>query len=101
MRTNYSRAAPILRIIRIAPAIMIALLGMTLASCQFSDPRTPHVLIRTSAGDIEVELYPGQAPRTAGAFLGYVDSGFYANSSFYRVLNDDNQPMGAPKSELV
>jgi peptidyl-prolyl cis-trans isomerase A (cyclophilin A) len=35
------------------------------------------------------------------AFLSYVDSGFYRNSSFYRVLNDDNQSSDAPKSELI
>jgi peptidyl-prolyl cis-trans isomerase A (cyclophilin A) len=79
--------------------ILIGLILLT--ACSSSDPHTPHITIKTSAGDIEVELYPGQAPRTAGAFLQYVDSGFYKNSSFYRVLNDDNQPMGTPKSELI
>jgi len=80
--------------------IMIAFTGL-LPGCSSSNPATPHVLIRTEAGDIEIELYPRQAPRTAGAFLSYVDSGFYKNSSFYRVLNDDNQASNAPKSELI
>src|SRR5882757_1573583 len=66
------------------------LLGCALAGCHSSNPDTPHILIQTQAGDIEVELYPKQAPKTAGAFLSYVDSGFYKNSNFYRVLNDDN-----------
>jgi peptidyl-prolyl cis-trans isomerase A (cyclophilin A) len=76
-------------------------LASLLGGCSSSDPATPHILIRTQAGDIEVELYLRQAPRTAGAFLSYVDSGFYKNSSFYRVLNDDNQSSDAPKSELI
>jgi len=59
------------------------------------------VRIRTAAGDIEMELYPGQAPKTVAAFLSYVDSGFYRNGSFYRVLNDDNQSSEAGKSELI
>ncbi|HSC36504.1 MAG TPA: peptidylprolyl isomerase [Chitinophagaceae bacterium] len=63
--------------------------------------QNPHIEIQTSLGDIEVELYPSKAPKTAGAFLSYVDSGFYKNGSFYRVLTDDNQPSNAPKSELV
>lgn len=63
--------------------------------------KNPHVLIETSAGDIEIEVYPDQAPQTAGAFLRYVDSGFYKNTSFYRVLNDENQPSNAPKTNLV
>ena len=71
------------------------------AGCHSSNPDTPHVLIRTAAGDIEVELYLRQAPKTAGAFLSYIDSGFYKNSSFYRVLNEDNQVMGAPASNLI
>jgi peptidyl-prolyl cis-trans isomerase A (cyclophilin A) len=75
---------------------------LLLCSCHSPhNPDTPHVLIRTQAGDIEVELYPRQAPRTAGAFLSYVDSGFYKNCSFYRVLNKDNQVMGAGFSQLI
>ncbi|GGB13011.1 peptidylprolyl isomerase [Puia dinghuensis] len=78
------------------------LLIALLAACHSnSNPDTPHVLIQTSAGDIEVELYRRQAPKTAGAFLSYVDSGFYKNGSFYRVLNEDNQVTGAPISQLI
>ena len=73
-----------------------------LPSCHTaSDPATPHVIIRTANGDIEVELYPRQAPKTAGAFLSYIDSGFYKNASFYRVLNDENQVTGAGTSRLI
>lgn len=61
----------------------------------------PHVEIVTKVGDIELELYPKQAPQTVAAFLSYVDSGLYKSSSFYRVLNDDNQPMDAAKTELI
>ena len=61
----------------------------------------PHVLIETSQGDIEVELYPAKAPLSAGAFLRHVKQGLYNNSSFYRVLSDENQVTGQPKSELV
>ena len=81
----------------------IALITFTglLSGCSSSNPATPRILIRTQAGDIEVEVYPRQAPKTVAAFLSYIDSGFYRNSSFYRVLNDDNQSSDAPKSELI
>jgi peptidyl-prolyl cis-trans isomerase A (cyclophilin A) len=59
------------------------------------------VQIRTAAGDIELELYPEQAPETVKAFLSCIDSGFYRNTNFYRVLNDDNQPSLAEKSQLI
>lgn len=62
---------------------------------------TPHILIQTEKGDIELELYPLKAPRTVAAFLSYVDSGYYHNSHFYRVLNDENQPSNAAKTELI
>ena len=71
-----------------------------LAACK-QEYKNPHVLIRSSAGDIELELYPDKAPKTVAAFLSYVDSGFYQPASFYRVLNDENQPSNAPKSSLI
>jgi peptidyl-prolyl cis-trans isomerase A (cyclophilin A) len=48
-----------------------------------------------------VELYPEQAPRTVAAFLSYIDSGYYEQSSFYRVLRDEDQPSYAPKSQII
>lgn len=71
-----------------------------LTACK-QEYKNPHVIIRSAAGDIELELYPDQAPKTVAAFLSYVDSGFYEPASFYRVLNDDNQPSNAPKSSLI
>ncbi len=73
---------------------------LALVGCQ-PEYKNPHILIATSFGDIEIELYPDQAPQSVGAFLRYVDSGYYENSNFYRVLTDDNQPSNAPKSELI
>ncbi len=57
-----------------------------LLGCGQPKDKNPRILIVTSYGDIEVELYPRQAPKTVAAFLSYIDSGFYYKSSFYRVL---------------
>lgn len=46
----------------------------------------PKVIIKTDFGNAEIELYPEKAPKTVSAFLSYVDSGFYKNCSFYRVI---------------
>lgn len=62
---------------------------------------TPHVVIQTGYGEIELELYANQAPKTVQAFLRYIDSGYYKNSQFYRVLTIENQPSNAPKTELI
>lgn len=80
--------------------LIIILLISLLAACK-TQHGNPHVLISTAAGEIELELFPKQAPKTVTAFLSYVDSGVYKRSSFYRVLNDDNQPSNAPKSNLI
>lgn len=66
-----------------------------------SNTDTPHVLITTAKGEIEIELYATKAPQTVAAFLSYIDSGLYNNASFYRVLNIENQPSNAPKTELI
>lgn len=77
-------------------------MALGLAGCHSAtNPDKPHVVIRTPAGDIEIELYLREAPKTAGAFLSYVDSGFYRNATFYRILNADNQPTGAADSKLI
>jgi len=46
----------------------------------------PRVLIKTSAGDITVELDPDKAPGTVKNFLAYVDEGHYAGTQFHRVI---------------
>ena len=49
-------------------------------------PANPRVLIETSKGNITVELFPGQAPQSAGNFLNYVKTGFYDGLVFHRVI---------------
>lgn len=47
----------------------------------------PVVLIKTSKGDIKVELYADKAPATVKNFLQYVDEGQYNHTIFHRVIN--------------
>ena len=79
----------------------ISMLATLLQGCTSRVSTYPQVTIKTELGDIVVELYPARAPKTVAAFLSYVDAGYYKNSSFYRVLSDDNQPSNAPKANLV
>src|ERR1043165_6848929 len=80
--------------------LFIVILSLLVATCG-TKYKNPHIEIQTELGDIEVELYPDQAPKTVTAFLSYVKKGYYNNSSFYRVLNEDNQPSNADKAELI
>jgi peptidyl-prolyl cis-trans isomerase A (cyclophilin A) len=70
-------------------------------SCAGAKYDNPHIEIQTRLGDIEIELFPDKAPKTVHAFLSYVDSGFYKNTTFYRVLNTENQPSDSYKAELI
>ncbi|MBV8658998.1 MAG: peptidylprolyl isomerase [Burkholderiales bacterium] len=46
----------------------------------------PHVVLDTTAGEIELELFPTQAPRSVQNFLDYVKKGQYTNTIFHRVI---------------
>ena len=61
------------------------LLASNLLAADASDKR-PHVLLTTSMGDIELELKADKAPISVANFLAYVDSGYYANTIFHRVI---------------
>ncbi len=82
--------------------VLFALLCWILSGCKSREPHTGvRVVIETKFGDIEAELYPQKAPATVAAFLRNVDSGYYRNTSFYRILRDDNQVTGALHSHLI
>lgn len=46
----------------------------------------PRVLLKTSLGDITLELNPDKAPKSVENFLAYVKSGFYDGTVFHRVI---------------
>ena len=48
----------------------------------------PQVLIKTSMGEITIELYPDKAPKTVENFLQYVKDGFYGGTMFHRVIGN-------------
>ncbi len=48
----------------------------------------PVVLMKTSMGDIKIELYPDKAPITVQNFLEYVKKGHYDHTIFHRVIDN-------------
>ncbi|RBL70025.1 peptidylprolyl isomerase A [Pseudomonas sp. MWU13-2625] len=48
--------------------------------------KAPHVLLDTTNGQIEIELDSVKAPISTKNFLDYVNSGFYTNTIFHRVI---------------
>ncbi|MGF7190781.1 peptidyl-prolyl cis-trans isomerase A (cyclophilin A) [Robbsia andropogonis] len=69
-------------------ALVISGVTMTSASHAQSPSGTvhPHVLLHTSDGDIQLELFPENAPKTVANFLGYVKEGHYNGLIFHRVI---------------
>ena len=44
------------------------------------------VILLTTKGNIKLKLYPEKAPITVKNFLSYIDSGFYNNTIFHRII---------------
>jgi cyclophilin family peptidyl-prolyl cis-trans isomerase len=63
------------------------LAALMLAATAFTaHAANPVVEIKTTAGDIRVELYPDKAPKTVANFLQYVNDGQYKGVIFHRVI---------------
>lgn len=67
-------------------ALFASLSLATLSGSAVADDM-PKVSMKTSAGEIVLELDPVKAPQTVENFLQYVKSGFYNGTVFHRVIN--------------
>lgn len=59
----------------------------------------PRVLLKTSQGDIEVELFENEAPNTVANFISLVEKKFYNGITFHRVLGGFMAQAGCPKGD--
>ncbi len=71
----------------------IPLIGALVAALAAADAgaaagANPQVSIKTSLGEIVVELYPEKAPKTVENFLQYVRDDFYKGTIFHRVIGN-------------
>ncbi len=65
-------------------SIMVVL--MTFATTIQANKTNPKVIMKTSMGDITIELYPDKAPITVKNFFSYVDEKFFDGTIFHRVM---------------
>lgn len=74
----------------IAAIILAVIIGGIYYSKMAGDEEkeNPKVLLKTSVGDITLELYPDSSPITVENFLTYVDEGFYDGTVFHRVIKN-------------
>jgi peptidylprolyl isomerase len=59
----------------------------------------PRVLLRTTRGDVVLELFENQAPQTVGNFISLVEQGFYRDMPFYMVISGVMAITGDPTGE--
>lgn len=62
--------------------------ALVFAGTLLSAQAGPKVLVKTSQGDITIELNEEKAPGTVKNFLAYVNEGFFDNTVFHRVIKD-------------
>lgn len=78
-------------------AVTVSLLGaerIAMSAGTFTEPKAPladiqkytKAVIKTSKGDITVELYPKEAPLSVTNFVTLAKGGFYDNLMFHRVV---------------
>jgi len=67
-----------------APLLVIFLMGCLLTTSAIA--ANPKVLMETSMGNIELELFEDKSPITVKNFLRYSNEGFYNGTIFHRVI---------------
>jgi len=75
----------VLKLRRIA---MFIVLTMTLASQGVAAEEVTRVVMKTSMGEIQLELYPEKAPASVENFVNYANSGYYDGTIFHRVISN-------------
>lgn len=62
--------------------------GSDMSNPQFAQADGPTAVIKTSMGDITVQLYPNEAPKAVENFITHAKAGYYDGITFHRVIND-------------
>ncbi|MBX9789292.1 MAG: peptidylprolyl isomerase [Pirellulales bacterium] len=59
----------------------------------------PRVLLKTTKGDVTLELFENEAPNTVANFISLVEKGFYNGLTFHRVIPGFMAQGGDPKGD--
>ena len=99
--TSASPLPPVLT--RAFGRVLTLIFGLTLGGAVLaadSNP-TPRVSLKTTMGDIVLELDQEKAPKTVANFLAYVKSGHYKGTIFHRVIDGFMIQGGGLNANLV
>ena len=75
-------------VVRLLIASAVAAAAVPALQAQASADRRPQLLIKTTKGEIKIELLADKAPRTVENFLRYVDERFFDDTIFHRVIRN-------------
>ncbi len=66
--------------------LAVCLLAALAVPTAFAEGANPKVALDTTKGQIVIELFAEEAPGTVKNFLSYVESGFFVDTIFHRVI---------------
>ncbi|WP_206611124.1 peptidylprolyl isomerase [Halobacteriovorax sp. HLS] len=81
--------------------VLIALILAMTTLTTFAAKKRTTVVMETTKGNIEIELFEDSAPISSKNFLSYVDSKFYEGTIFHRVIDNFMIQGGGYDSKLV
>jgi len=81
-------------------ALLLVFVLINIAS-SLTAQKNERCLVKTTMGNISIELYSPKAPVTVANFLRYVDAHLYDSSSFFRAVTLNNQPKDSIKIEVI
>jgi peptidylprolyl isomerase/peptidyl-prolyl cis-trans isomerase B (cyclophilin B) len=64
-----------------------------------SGDNLPRVMLRTTRGDIVIELFEDDVPNTVSSFVWLVEQGFYNDLEFFRVISGFGAITGSPTND--
>ena len=56
-------------------------------SAEWKEKENFNVVLETTQGDVEIELYPSVAPLAVANFVGHIEGDYYDGLIFHRVIN--------------
>ena len=72
---------------------------MTLPQLDLENVKGPKAIIDTSQGQIIIQLFEQQAPKTVENFIGLANKGYYDGTIFHRVISDFMIQGGDPNGD--
>lgn len=66
--------------------IILAFMLLLASSLYAQEASNPHIILETSQGNIELELYPKIAPKAVKNFIELSEKGYYNGTIFHRVI---------------